>query len=192
MVEWYHLLNSHEFEQTPGDGEAQGSLAFCSPWGPKEWDTTEWLKNNKKVYDILCSIKVSSVKFSYVTSIYSVAGINFSPSTDILEHLITFVLVYIAAKASYLQIHGFTQMYYFSKSHNGLEVNESHSILSYSLRPHGLNSPWNSPGQNTEMGNVSLLQGIFPTQGSNSGLLHFRQILYQLSHKGSPTMVLMD
>ena len=69
------------------------------------------------------------MKFSYVTSIYSVAGINFSPSTDILEHLITFVLVYIAAKASYLQIHGFTQMYYFSKSHNGLEVNESPVLL---------------------------------------------------------------
>ena len=36
MVEWYHLLNRREFEQTPGDGEAQGSLSCCSPWGPKE------------------------------------------------------------------------------------------------------------------------------------------------------------
>ena len=42
-----------------------------------------------------------------------------------------------------------------------------------------------SPGQNTWVGSLSLLQGIFPTQGSNSGLLHCRQILYQLSHKGS-------
>ena len=50
---------------------------------------------------------------------------------------------------------------------------------------HGLYSPWNSPGQNTRVGNLSLLQEIFPTQGSNPGLPHCRQILYQLSHKGS-------
>ena len=43
-------------------------------------------------------------------------------------------------------------------------------------------SPWNSPGQNTGVGSLSLLQGIFPTQGLNSGLPHCRQILYQLSH----------
>ena len=48
------------------------------------------------------------------------------------------------------------------------------------------NSPWNSPGQNTGVGSFSLLQGIFPTQGWNPGLLHCRWILYQLSHKGSP------
>ena len=47
-------------------------------------------------------------------------------------------------------------------------------------------SPWNSPGQNTGVGSLSLLQRIFPTQGSNPGLPHCRQILYQLSHKGSP------
>ena len=44
-------------------------------------------------------------------------------------------------------------------------------------------SPWNSSGQNTGMGSLSLLQGIFPTQGSDPGLPHCRQILYQLSHK---------
>ena len=44
-------------------------------------------------------------------------------------------------------------------------------------------SPWNSPGQNTGVGSLSLLQGIFPTQGSNPGLLHCWQILYQLSHR---------
>ena len=47
-------------------------------------------------------------------------------------------------------------------------------------------SPWNSPGQNTGVGTLSVLQGIFLTQGSNSGLPHCRRILYQLSHKGSP------
>ena len=55
-----------------------------------------------------------------------------------------------------------------------------------SLRPHGLCSPWNSPAQNIGGGSLSLLQGIFPTQGSNPGLLHYRWILYQLSHKGDP------
>ena len=51
--------------------------------------------------------------------------------------------------------------------------------------PHGLNSPWNSPGQNTEVGSLSLLQGIFPTHGLNAGLPHCRRILYQLSYQES-------
>ena len=62
---------------------------------------------------------------------------------------------------------------------------ESHSVVSDSLWSHRLYSPWNSPGQNTGVGSLSLFQGIFWTKGSNPGLLHCRQILYQLSHKGS-------
>ena len=58
--------------------------------------------------------------------------------------------------------------------------------MSDSLQPHGYHSPWNSLGQNTRVGSLSLLQGTFPTQGLNPGLLHCRQILYQLSHQGSP------
>ena len=50
---------------------------------------------------------------------------------------------------------------------------------------HGLYSPRNSPGQNTGVGSLSLLQWIFPTQKSNPGLLRCRQILYQLSYQGS-------
>ena len=46
MVGWYHRLNGHEFEQTPGIGDGQGGLACCSPWGRKESDTTERLNNN--------------------------------------------------------------------------------------------------------------------------------------------------
>ena len=61
--------------------------------------------------------------------------------------------------------------------------------LCLTLQPHGLYSSWNSPGQNTEVGSLSLLQGIFPTQGLNPGLLHCRWILYQLSHKVSPRML---
>ena len=61
----------------------------------------------------------------------------------------------------------------------------SRSVVSDSLWPHGLYNPWNSPDQNTRVGSLSLLQGIFPTQGSNPGLPHCRQILYQLRHKES-------
>ena len=66
---------------------------------------------------------------------------------------------------------------------------ESFSIVFDSLWPHGLYSPWNSPGQNTDVGSLSLLQGIFPTQKSNPGPPHCRQILFQLSHKGSPRIL---
>ena len=65
---------------------------------------------------------------------------------------------------------------------------ESGSVVSDSFWPHGLFTPWDSPGQNTGVGSLSLLQGIFPTQGSNPGVLHCRQILYQLSHKVSPNV----
>ena len=63
---------------------------------------------------------------------------------------------------------------------------ESRSVMSDSLGRHGVYSPWNSPDQNTGVGSLSLLQGIFPTQGLNPSLLLCRWILYQLSHKGSP------
>ena len=58
--------------------------------------------------------------------------------------------------------------------------------MSNSLRPHRLHSPWNPPGQDTGVGSLSLLNGMFPTQGSNPGLPHCGQILHQLSQKGSP------
>ena len=62
-----------------------------------------------------------------------------------------------------------------------VEVSKSRSVMSQSLWPHGLYSPWTSPGQNTGVGSLFLLQRIFPTQGSNPGLPHCRQILYQLN-----------
>ena len=69
------------------------------------------------------------------------------------------------------------------------EWSESRSVVSDSLPPHGLHSSWNSPGQNTRVGSHSILQEIFPTQGSNPGLLHCRKILYQLSYQGSSQKV---
>ena len=52
MVRWHHRLNGHECEQTPGDGEGQGSLAFCSPWGRRESDTAESLNNDNYINGI--------------------------------------------------------------------------------------------------------------------------------------------
>ena len=43
MVGWHHQLDGHEFKQALGVGDGQGSLAWCSPWGQKELDTTEQL-----------------------------------------------------------------------------------------------------------------------------------------------------
>ena len=67
---------------------------------------------------------------------------------------------------------------------------ETRSVMSDSLWPHGLYSPWSSPGQNTGVGSFSLLQGSFPTQGLNPSHLHCRWILYQLSHKESPCNII--
>ena len=50
MVGWHHELGRHEFEQAPGDGEGQGGLACCSPWGHKESNMTEQQNNNSKIY----------------------------------------------------------------------------------------------------------------------------------------------
>ena len=58
--------------------------------------------------------------------------------------------------------------------------------MSDSLQPCGLYTPWNSLGLNTGVGSLSLLQGIFLTQGSKPGIPHCRRFLYQLSHKGNP------
>ena len=70
----------------------------------------------------------------------------------------------------------------------------SRSVLSNSLWPHGLQParllcPWDSPGKNTGVGCHALLQQIFPTQGSNPGLPHYRQSLYHLSHQGNPRIL---
>ena len=62
---------------------------------------------------------------------------------------------------------------------------ESPSVMSDSLCPHELYSSWNSPGRNTGVGSLSQFQRIFPTQESNSALLHHRWILFQLSYQES-------
>ena len=86
-------------------------------------------------------------------------------------------------------------IYVYTHTHTNIHKHEheseSLSVLSDSLRLHGLKSarllcPWNFPGQITGVGSHFLLQGNFPTQGMNLGLLNCRRILYHLSHQGSP------
>ena len=62
----------------------------------------------------------------------------------------------------------------------------SDSVRSHRRQPTRLLCPWDSPSENTGVGCHFLLQGIFPTQGLNLGLLHCRQMLCHLSHQGSP------
>ena len=74
------------------------------------------------------------------------------------------------------------------------EGSVSRSVMSDSLRPHGLQPtrllcPWDFLGKDTGVGCHFILQGIFPTQGWNPGLLHCRQILYRLRYKGSPSIL---
>ena len=104
------------------------------------------------------------------------------------------VLAVVNSAAMNIRVHVYFQIMVLSvfipipKKGNAEECSkwsESHSVMSNSLQPHGLYSPWNSLGQNTGVGSLSLLHGIFPTQESNWGLPQCRQILYQLSHKGS-------
>ena len=76
-------------------------------------------------------------------------------------------------------------------NYSPLEVSDSCSVLSdslwaYGLQPTRILCPWDSPGKNPRVGCYSLLQGIFPTQGSNPCLRHCRRILYCLSHKKAP------
>ena len=63
MVEWHHRFNGHEFEQAPGDGEGQESLACCNPWGRKESDMTERL-NNRSVQAYTKNRGLSACRYS--------------------------------------------------------------------------------------------------------------------------------
>ena len=55
MVGWYHRFSGHVFEQAPGDGEGQGSLACCSPWDRAELDMTERLNDNMSIESVMPS-----------------------------------------------------------------------------------------------------------------------------------------
>ena len=137
----------------------------------------------------ICFVKQITSTFERIGEIAQIFG---SPRSGVLSVLWTIV---------HMQIHSLPkqklvfclilEMYYISLIQANKRLHfkcssESLSVMSNSLQPHGLYSPWNSPDQNTGVGSLSLLQGIFPTQGWNPGLLHCRWILYQLSYQGSP------
>ena len=69
MVEWHHWLNGHKFEQALGDGEGQGSLTCCSPWGRKELDTTEWLNKLQR-------LAISQVHRNFFVKYYRFASLG--------------------------------------------------------------------------------------------------------------------
>ena len=102
-----------------------------------------------------------------------------SPAVTIAE------LTMICHNHSQFIIYGTVHSWCWAFYEKKILKSESHSVVSNSLWHHGLYRP----GQNTEVGNLSLLQEIFPTQGSNPGLLHCRQILYQMSYKGTPKIL---
>ena len=77
MVGWHHWFNGHEFEQTPGNGEGQGSLACCSPWGRKELDMTEQLNNNK-----IFNWRISALQYC----------VGFCHASTLISHRHTYVL----------------------------------------------------------------------------------------------------
>ena len=108
-----------------------------------------------------------------------------SPSNSVFMHTLPFPATYYFGLKMLLAFIRYPSHLY---CHSSLIVwsgeNESCSVVSTCLWHHRLYSPWNSPGQNNGVGSLSLLQGIFPTQGLKLGLPHCRWILYHLSHQG--------
>ena len=118
---------------------------------------------------------------------------EFSSSLDFMHYRFpSCSLLYMYLTLSSATCFCISAYFFFSFQSFLLLWSESCSVLSDCLQTHGLYSPWNSPGQNTVVGSCSLLQRIFPTQGSNPCLPHSKWILYQLSHKGSPFMLLSN
>jgi len=74
IVGWHHQLNRNEFEHAPGDGERQGNLACCSPWGCKELDMTEQLNINNKARWQFAALSYSFPSFETVN--FSMSGSN--------------------------------------------------------------------------------------------------------------------
>ena len=156
MVGWHHQLNGHEFEQASEIGDGQGGLVCCSPWGLKELDMTERLS----CVELMPSkLKMTVLVLFMCTYLYnrkkkSLRKIQFRTFQTRLEDRILQNL--------------------FSKP-----VWKDHGLLATQLcptlcdprdcNPASLLCPYNSPSKNTRVGSHSLLQGIFPKQGSNPG-----------------------
>ena len=114
---------------------------------------------------------------------------NFSQHQGLFQWVSSLYEVLLAYKFVYAQTYIIIYLSVYLYLYQAKHESGSRSVLSDSLRSHGLYSPWNSLAQNTGVGSLPLFQGIFPTQGSNPGLPHCGQIFYQLSHKGSPRIL---
>ena len=152
----------------PGESQGRGSLVGCPLGDRTESDTTEATQQQQQHL-----VGISSISITW--DIVRNGGTQASPQTY-------WVRICILTRFLDKLIHGL----YNSVLSTWGKWSEIRSVVSDSLQPRGLYSPWNSPGQNTGVGSLSLLQEIFPTRGSNPGLPHCGQILYQLNHKGSP------
>ena len=171
MVGWHHWLNGHEFEHPPGVGDGQGGRECCSPWSCKELDTTERLNWTATLNLVLsyneCWEEKLKNAFLYET----------------LQHSYTEKIVVILVKPESV-VEKFQRIQQPFTEHLVLVTQWCLTLWPHEP-PARLLHPWKSPGKNTRVGSCSLLQGIFPTHGSNSGLLHCRWILYCLSHQRS-------
>ena len=163
----------------------------------------------------ICSYLIFSIHSSFIVHI---RYLNMWNSQVLLDHILFFIRITIVACYTYwwfpvtnnfekkffliiffkkfLILEYRSKKIYFLLMRSRLMENifmvkgsENHSVVSDSLLPHRLYSPWNSLGRNSGVNNLSLLQRIFPTKGSKPGLPHCRWILYQLNHKGSPRIL---
>ena len=157
-------------------------------------------KHGQKVFQllwsrwILCHISfLSCPALRYTMTInrlFSPAMVTSEPEVEIIEMILVHSRTSAWSHCSKHTLYWHINTIHILYSH--IKVCESHSVVSDSLWPHGLYNPWNSPGHNTGVGSRSVLLSrlwIYPTQGSNPGLPHCRQILNQLNHKGSPTLI---
>ena len=113
---------------------------------------------------------------------------TFIPINSSLDNLKLFSSIYHRCNSlSFFCLKNINIAYMWEKVNGSVAQSVASDFLQlHGLQPTRLLSPWDSPGKNTGMGSHSFLQGIFPTQRSNSCLLHCRQNLYYLSHQGNP------
>ena len=149
----------------PGKSHGRWSLVGCSPRGREESDMTERLHFH---FSLLCigegngnPLRCSCLENPRDGGAWLAAVSGIAQSRTQLKRLSS-----------------------RSSSSNPLQYSGLENSMDCSLT--GLLPPWDFPGKKTGVGCHFLLQGNFPTQGSNLGLLHYRQMLYHLSHKGSP------
>ena len=153
-----------------------------------------WLQNNRFIVEILenankirkekkLPLTPSSTQITPIMCIYTSFCFFLCVEPPLILIYKKWIFTFFHLNHAYLyQTHTFLYI-------NIVRYSESCSVMSNSLWPHGLYSPWNSLGQNTGVGSHSLPQGIFPTQESNPGLPHCRRTVYRLSHRWSPYII---